>query len=147
VLRTLADLELVRLITKGESIKTVIPAVPHFENVYDRVGEYIGQRPLNELEQLTIQALDQLYASPMNRDSLRSKLGADTKAFATTLEIGTSAGLMVDQRARGRDMVASPLYFSGNLAGLIDIAARGDTPTLHRLLSLVAKNQGMPLYH
>src|SRR6266849_3685759 len=75
VLHTLADLELVKLITKGESIKTVIPAVPHFENVYDRVGEYTAERPLNELEQLTIQMLHQLYASPMNRDTLRSKLG------------------------------------------------------------------------
>lgn len=145
VLHTLADLELVKLITTGSSIKKVIQTVPHFENIYDRVGQYTAEQPLNELEQLTIEALHHLYANPINRDALRSKLGAENQAFDTTLEIGISAGLMIDQRARGRNIIASPLYFSGNLEGLIDIAARGDTPSLHRLLSLVSKNQGMPL--
>jgi len=145
VLRTLADLELVKLITSGSTIKTVIQMVPHFEDVYDRVGEYTAEAPLNELEQLTMEILHRLYDSPVNRDALQSALGADKSTFATTLEIGTSAGLVVDQRARGRNIIASPLYFSGNLDRLIDIAARGETPQLHRLLSLIAQNQGMPL--
>jgi hypothetical protein len=97
------------------------------------------------LEQLTIAMLDQLYRSPTNRDSLRAKLGADNDAFSTSLQIGVDAGLMIDQRTRGRNIIASPLYFSGNLAGLMDIAARGDTPNVHRLLSVVSQNQGMPL--
>jgi hypothetical protein len=90
VLRALAKLELVTLITKGETIKTVIPQVPHFENVYERVGEYTVERPFNEIEQLTVEALDQLYASPLNRDALRTRLGADGDVFQATLDIGTA---------------------------------------------------------
>jgi hypothetical protein len=145
VLRTLADLELVKLVTTDGSIEQVIPTVPHFENIYERVGELTAAKPLNELEQLTIAMLDQLYRSPINRDSLHAKLGADHDAFCTSLQIGVEAGLMIDQRARGRNIIASPLYFSGNLDGLIDVAARGDTPNVRRVLSLVARNQGMPL--
>lgn len=145
VLRTLADLELIKLVTSGGTIEQVIPDVPHFENIYERVGEFTAAKPLNELEQLTIAMLDELYRTPINRDALRAKLGADREAFGTSLQIGIDAGLMVDQRARGRDIIASPLYFSGNLDGLIDIAARGDTPNVHRLLSFVSRNQGMPL--
>jgi hypothetical protein len=52
---------------------------------------------------------------------------------------------MTSNRVRGRNIIASPLYFSGNLDGLLDIAARGDTPTVSRLLTLISKNQGMPL--
>jgi hypothetical protein len=145
VLKVLGELELVRLITTGETIDSVIPNVPHFESVYERVGEYTDQRPLNEIESVAIQILSRLYENPMNKDSLRSKLGVEKSAFDTTLEIGTASGLIVDQRARGRDIVASPLYFSGNLDSLIDIAARGDTPSLHKLLTLVRQNQGMPM--
>jgi hypothetical protein len=123
-LKTLADLELIKLVTTGETIHQIIPDIPHFDNVYERVGTYADVKPLNELEQLTIEMLNRLYRSPVNRDALRARLSADANAFATSLQIGIDAGLMIDQRARGCDVVASPLYFSGNLEGLIDIAAR-----------------------
>ncbi|WP_431269218.1 hypothetical protein [Dankookia sp. P2] len=144
VLRILADLELVKLVTRGATINTVIPDVPHFEDIYERVGAYVAARPLNELEQLTVALLHHLHQHPMNRDALRAKLGADKAAFDSCLEIGVQAGVMLDQRARGRDIVASPLYFD-NLDALIDVAARGDTPHLKRLLGLVKQHQGMPL--
>jgi hypothetical protein len=145
VLHTLAELELVKLVTSGTSIQQVIPTVPHFEDVYARIGELASVRPLNELEQLTIEMLDRLYKAPVNKDSLVSKLGADPSAFESSLQIGVDAGLMTSNRVRGRNIIASPLYFSGNLDGLLDIAARGDTPTVSRLLTLISKNQGMPL--
>lgn len=145
VLRALDELELVKLVTTGATIKTIIPDVPHFEDVYTQVGEYTSARPLNEVEHLTLEVLSRLYSNPLNKDALRNSLGAEKGAFDTTLEIGMSSGLMIDQRARGRDMLASPLYFSGNLDGLIDVAARGDTPGLHKLLTAVSKSQGMPM--
>lgn len=46
VLRTLAELELVKLVTSGATIQQVIPAVPHFEDVYSKVGEIAGARKL-----------------------------------------------------------------------------------------------------
>lgn len=145
VLEILADLDLIKLVRVGESVKSVIPNVPHFEDVYQRVGEYTDERPLNELEQITVAILDQLYASPVNRDALLAKLGTDREGFEQSLQIGVNAGLMLDQRSRGRNIIASPMYFSGNLDGLIDLAARGDTPNVYRLLTLISKNQGMPL--
>jgi hypothetical protein len=119
--------------------------VPHFEDVYEEVGQYVDAKPLNELEQVTIAILDNLYKSPVNRDALRDRLGADPEEFNRSLQIGVEAGLMIDQRARARNIIASPLYFSGNLEALIDVAARGDTPNVQRLLKLIKQNQGMPL--
>lgn len=145
VLRVLAELELVKLIGTGGAIKSVIPDVPHFEDVYEQVGAYVDQRPLNEIEMITFDVLSRLFVNPLNKDSLRNKLGVEKQAFDITIDIGTASGLIVDQRARGRDMLASPLYFSGNLDGLIDVAARGDTPSLHKILSLVRQHQGMPM--
>lgn len=145
VLRAMADLELIKIITSGSSIKTIIPEIPHFENVYEQVGAYVDQRPLNEIEALTCELLSRLFEHPLNKDTLRHSLGAENSAFETTVDIGMSSGLIIDQRSRGRDILASPLYFSGNLDGLIDIAARGETPSLHKLLTLIKKSQGMPM--
>ena len=145
VLHAMADLELVRIISTGSSIKAVIPEIPHFDDAYGKVGEYVNQRPLNELETITCEMLSRLIQHPLNKDALRHSLGAENSAFETTVDIGMSSGLIVDQRSRGRDILASPLYFSGNLDGLIDIAARGDTPSLHKLLTLIKKSQGMPM--
>lgn len=145
ILRILAELELIRLVTQGQTIKKVIPDVPHFEDVYERVGEFAEQKPLNEIELATVAILHRLYNAPENKDALRNQLGVDESAFASSLQIGTAAGLITDQRARGRDMLASPLYFSGDLQNFIDMAARGDTPNVRRVLELVKQHQGMPL--
>jgi hypothetical protein len=145
VLHVLAELELVKLITAGTSVKSIIPDVPHFEDVYAQVGDFVDQQPLNEIEVITIEVLKRLLVNPVNKDALRSELGIDKTAFETPLEIGTASGLIIDQRARGRNILASPLYFSGNLDGLIDVAARGDTPGLLKLLRLVRRSQGMPM--
>jgi hypothetical protein len=109
------------------------------------LGKLVAARPLNELEQLTISIMDKLYSSPMNQDTLASSFGADPVAFKSSIQIGLDAGLMTQNRVRGRDIIASPLYFSGNLDGLLDIAARGDAPSVRKLLQLISKNQGLPL--
>ncbi|WGM39935.1 hypothetical protein [Caulobacter sp. NIBR1757] len=145
ILHILAELELIRLVTAGSSIKKIIPDIPHFEDTYERVGEYIDQKPLNEIEAATIEILRRLYEAPQNKDSLRNNIGIDNSAFNTSLQIGGHAGLITDQRARGRNILASPLYFSGNLQNFIDMAARGETPNIHRVLQLVRQHQGMPL--
>jgi hypothetical protein len=145
VLDVLAELELVKLITAGTSVKSIIPDVPHFEDVYAQVGNFVDQRPLNEIEAITIEVLKRLLINPVNKDALRNELGINKNAFDTPLDIGTKSGLIIDQRARGRNILASPLYFSGNLDGLIDVAARGDTPGLLKLLRLVRQSQGMPM--
>ncbi len=145
ILRILAELELVSLVTTGTTISQVVPNVPHFEDVYERVGSFLDTRPLNEIEQATLAILDRLAKAPENRDSVKNSLGLPATAFSSAIQIGEGAGLIIDQRARGRDILASPLYFDGNLTGLIDMAARGDTPNVHRLLSAIRDNQGMPL--
>ena len=145
VLAVLAELELIKLITTGATISSIIPDVPSFENVYEQVGDYIIQKPLNELEMTTISILARLYENPINRDSLMSKLGLRKEDFESSLQIGQDAGLIIDQTSRGRNIIASPMYFSGNIDKLIDIAARGDTSSLHKILNLVKQNQGMPL--
>lgn len=145
ILRILADLELIQLITSGQTITKVIPTVPHFEDVYERVGDFLNEKPLNEIELATIAILDRLHNAPENKDSLRTSLGVDPSAFSASLQIGENAGLIIDHRARGRDILASPLYFSGNLEAFIDMAAKGDTPDVHRVLKLIKNNQGMPL--
>ena len=145
VLRILADLELIRLVSQGQTIHTVIPDVPHFEDVYERVGDFLDERPLNEIELATVEILHRLYSAPQNKDTLRNSIGVDQDAFLSSISIGSAAGLITDQRARGRDILASPLYFSGNLDNFIDIAARGDTPNVLHLMKLVKQHQGMPL--
>lgn len=145
VLHVLAELGLVRLITEGRSIKKVVPLVPHFRDVYAVVGEYNEQKSLNEIEQVTFEILKRLYEAPENKDKVFAALGAEKEAFRDALDISSRAGVVTSKRARGRDILVSPLYFSGNLSGLIDVAARGDTPHMRRVFKLISENQGMPL--
>lgn len=53
VLTVLADVGFVSLDTTGKSINKVIPSVPHFQSVYDGLGEYVGAIRLTEHEDVT----------------------------------------------------------------------------------------------
>lgn len=115
ITRLLAEIEFVRLIQEGKSIKSVLPTVPYFEDLYDGLGEYFEtESGADEFETLTLEIVDRLAGAPHNADSLASALGADRKAFDDSIEIGTKSSFLIKQRHRTRDILMNPTYFTEN---------------------------------
>lgn len=40
IVETLAEVEFVKLVTEGKTIKAVIPNVPYYETLYEKLGDY-----------------------------------------------------------------------------------------------------------
>lgn len=141
----LAEAEMVDLYTEGKTIKTVLPDVPFFSNLYSRLGEVGRQdQALNEHEQLTVELMERLARRPQTRNDLAA-LGSDKKALRRVLEIGKSAGFVMPQRARGQDVYISPSYFAEDPQALADLAVQAGGTRLARILDLLRQHQGYPL--
>lgn len=114
----MAEIEYVQLVTKGVKILSVIPDVPRFQDLYEGVGNYFTFPDLNEHEQGTLLILSDLKNKPENKDRLLSSTGIDMPIFTRCMEVGTHGNYLEKIRARGRNIVASPFYFSDNLSSL-----------------------------
>lgn len=144
-LDVLAEIDFVSLIKEGRTLKKVIPSVPHFSSVYGGLGEYIGTIELTEHEEVAIAVLGELKNKPEKRDSLFSRLGADAAVFKRVETLSSEGGLLLSKRARGQDILVSPVYFSDNLDALAAQAASGGAKNIERVLKLLSKAQGWPL--
>jgi len=145
ILGILADLEFVELITIGTRIKTVIPQVPRFQNIYEPIGNYHDSSDFTEHEQAILAILGELYERPDNKDRLLNTSGIEPLVFDRCLKIGDIGGFIREHRVRGRSMLVSPFYFADNLTGLADIAAKSGSSEIENVLKIIRNNQGWPL--
>lgn len=146
VLDVLAEIEFIRVFSSGRTITKITPNIPLFEDVYAGLGGYADREiQLNEHEQATIDILSHLYNSPINRDSLFSRLGMEKSVFDRCLVLGSESGIVSQHVARGRNILISPFYFADNLDGLADIVAGSGASALQATLQKVKDNQGWPL--
>jgi len=148
VLGILAEIEFVRLGNTTSGIRTIIPTVPYFDELYVGLGDYLNtgsSAKLDEFEALTLAVVDRLAGAPHNADSLASQLGAERKAFNNTIEIGTKGGFLYTRRARAKDILLNPTYFSENADIFADHVAASGATSVQRTLELLRQAQGWPL--
>lgn len=145
VVELLAEIEFVKLGTEGKTIKTVLPNVPYYEVMYEQLGCYAQEKGLNEAEQLSIDLVQRLARSPEKLDALRGKLGADNELFVRSLKVGQAGSYLQIVRARGRDVLLTPTYFSENPEIFADAAAGGGTEQIQKVLGAIRGAQGFPL--
>ncbi len=145
VLEVLAEIEYVQLTTTGKKIKSILPDVPRFQNIYEGVGEYLSNEDLNEPEQATLAIMSELQSKPDNNDRLIHTTGIDRGLFKRCVDIGEAGTYIKSFRARGKDILASPFYFADNLDALVDTTARIGATEIQSVLNVVKGNQGWPL--
>jgi hypothetical protein len=145
IVQYLAEVEFVRLFTEGSTIKKVLPQVPFFDDIYQTVGEYaVTEHKFNEQEEIALTILSQLSNSPTEKSNIYGS-GAETKVIDRTLKIGVDGGYILSKRARGKDILISPLFFSENVDLFTDMTAKAGATKIKRILNLIGKSQGWPL--
>ena len=145
VLELLDEVEFVRLGTEGQTIKTVLPDVPYYEELYATLGEYSDRIDLNEAEYLSVDLLHRLARSPQKLDTLRGTLGVDHKLFKRVIDIGKEGAYIRQHRARGRDILLAPAHFSENPEIFVDAIASGGAAQIEKLMDALKNMQGYPL--
>ncbi|EHI5141375.1 hypothetical protein CGJ95_11515 [Vibrio parahaemolyticus] len=144
-LSILAEIEYIQINKKGSKIISIIPQVPHFRDVYEGVGDYFSFSDMNEHEQATLLILSNLQSKPENKHKLVASTGIDNQVLNRCLTIGEYGNYFKEYRKRGRDILASPFYFSDNLEGLADLSVKVGSDDISKVLDIIKSNQGWPL--
>lgn len=146
IVELLAEIEFVRVQRDGNRIKAVLPTVPFFDDVYERLGEYMQSvAGLDEFETLTLEIVDRLATAPDNADALASKIGTDRKSFDASIEIGTKGSFLFSRRSRAKTILLNPTYFSENAEVFADHVAKCGASSVQKTLKLIQSAQGWPL--
>lgn len=145
ILENLAEIEFVKLFTQKSSIKKVLPQIPFFDDIYSVVGDFAeNELSFNEPEQLALKIISKLTESPTEVSNVYT-LGAEKKIVERNLKLGAEGGYILSKRARGKEILISPLFFSENADVFADLTAKSGAPNIKRILELVKKSQGWPL--
>lgn len=144
VVTLLADVEFVKIGMHGKTIKTVVPNVPYYEDLYQALGEYGSGLGFNEAEQLSIELVQRLSRSPEKLDVLRNELGAEEKLLKRVIRVGEEGAYLRNIRARGRDILLTPTYFSENEDVFADAVAAGHAKSIQKIMCALKKGQGYP---
>lgn len=144
ILNLLADIEFVRLATVGQTVKTIIPTVPYFDDMYERLGNKAELEGLNEFEQISIAILDRLSKSPQDHHTLRTRLDLDPETFERVLKIGEE-GSYIHEIARPRgSLLISPVYFSENPDIFAEAVEKYGETMIKNVIELMRKHPGVP---
>lgn len=145
ILESLEAIGFVQLFTQKTTIKKVLPQIPFFEDIYTTVGEYATTEfSFNEPEQLALKIISKLTDSPTEISNIYN-LGAEKKIVDRNLQLGSEGGYILSKRARGKEILISPLFFSENADIFADLVAKSGANGIKRILELVKKSQGWPL--
>lgn len=145
VLRLLSEAGMVRLYEQGRTITKIDPEIPHFENVFQTIGDYSADFVLNETEQAMVSIMARLQDRPQNRDSLIQSSGMERSLAERCMAIGGASGLISDHRTRGQTILLSPVYFADNNDGLADLLAKVGGSDFQEVLAILKAHQGWPL--
>lgn len=145
ILYLLADVEFVRLMSIGQTIKSIIPTVPYFDDMYEQLGEKAEEEGLNEFEKASIAILHRLSQTPVESTSLKQGLNLDDAVFQRTIRLGTEGSyVQAVTRPSGRRLLISPLYFSENAELFADAVEKYGETTVQSVMGLMRKHPGVP---
>jgi hypothetical protein len=146
IVELLGEIEFVKIIRDGKRVKSIIPLVPFFDELYQGIGEYLETTGrLDEFETLTLEIVDRLAAAPHNADALAQKIGADRKSFDAGIEIGKKGSFLISHRSRSKEILLNPTHFAENAELFADHVAKVGADSVKRTLALVRSAQGWPL--
>ena len=145
VIMNLSEIEFVIIDKEGDTIKSILPTIPYFDDVYSLVGEFaFAKGSFSETEQVAIEILKRVNDSPVSYSSVYD-MGAEKSTVDRNIQIGTEGGYLVNRRARGKDILLSPNYFAENTDLYTDLVAKKGATSIKRLLGIIKDSQGWPL--
>lgn len=145
ILNILAEVEFIELIGTKTNIKTIIPKIPRFQDIYTIMGSYSEPGDFNEHEQAILEILGELYKKPDNKDKLLNNSGIEKEVFKRCVKIGSECGFIREHRAREKTILVSPYYFADNFDALADMVAKSGASEIENVLTIIRNNQGWPL--
>lgn len=143
VLRSLEEVDFVRVVGRGAKVERVDIRVPEFRDGYHDLGELWKTLEPTEAEAAGVQTLDRLLALPIEEGNLLG-LGLSPAELASMQDVMKSGQLMRDHIVSGTKLFYSPLAIDANPMPYLKWSQQY-SDEVGNLLKTLTANQGLPL--
>ncbi len=113
VLEELEAIDFVSTVRSGDTIKRVDIRVPEFRTGYEELGERWNILKPTEIEQASVETLQNLLTVPIKEDYIINSLGMKPGEFSILRDVMGSAQLLSIQTVSGEKVIFSPLAVDG----------------------------------
>ncbi|MFL6124272.1 hypothetical protein [Actinophytocola sp.] len=146
VIQALVDVEFVQgvQLTDGR-IARFTENVPYYDDLYAELGKAWRARRPNELEQQMVALVDNLADAPVPVEELAARIGLDTAAVPTLLEVGAQAELVKRIPLLDGDVVYSPFFGFENPEVVGDLVRDYGPAEIADAFAALRGEQGMPV--
>lgn len=146
IIKVLDDVEFVRVVGDKSPGMKVLPQVPYFDNLYEKLSEKAKAQGLNELEKISVEILNRLALGPISKRKIIKELNLDKTTADLVLQTG-KAGSYIDsfKRSDGDEILISPVYFSERPEELKKAIEKYGTESTFTVFEAVRAYPGWPL--
>lgn len=146
-LRELQEMEFIRVIKSGEQIKKIEVSLPSLQGRYEILGERYEQLNPSDIENKTIEILDDLAEIPVKTIDLLSRYDIDDNEFTIIKDLGMSAGFLDDYKSENdaEDVLFSPIYWDENPEKIITLSNKYSSNSVLEAIKSIRNNQGKPI--
>jgi hypothetical protein len=142
VLDVLEELEFVR--RRGDLI---YDRVPYFANIYEPMGEFWQASSPTEIEQVSVQLLDDLAKSAVPEAEIRSRYSIACQDFDLVKALGEAGSYLRSYQspADGANVLYSPVFWDENPEALFELLKKYPADEIAQAIAGVRAYQGYPI--
>lgn len=146
VLHALQEVEFATLEGKPPDLK-VYEDVPYFKDIYEELGTLWESRAPSELQQASVEILQDLAMSPTSEEALRKDYPLEELPWSLIKDIGGAGGYIKTYQSSidNADVVYSPLFWEENPKAMLDLLKTFPAKEIADAIKEVQLYQGYPI--
>jgi len=121
--------------------------VPYFTNIYEPMGEFWQASSPSEIEQVSVQLLDDLAKSPVPEVEIRSTYSITSQDFDLVKRLGEVGSYLrsYESPTDGANVLYSPVFWDENPEALFEMLKKYPTKEIAEAIAGVRDYQGYPI--
>ena len=144
VLHELEEVDFVSVIKAGEQIKRVDIRVPEFRDGYEDLGSRWQDLGPSEIEQVSVDTLQNLLQLPIEEEKLIKILGMKSEEYAILRDVMENGQLIRSQTLEGEKIIYTPLAVDDNPTKYLQWTERFPLQ-VSKALKILKNHQGLPV--
>jgi hypothetical protein len=144
VLNELQEVDFISIVRSAKIIRRIDIRVPEFRSGYTDLGERWRQLQPSEVEQASVNILNQLYSGPLDKVVLLKSIGLDPTQESIMVDVMESGLLVATQTVDGQPLMYTPLAVDGNPTVYLQWAKKFPDEVA-QAIGILKSYQGIPL--
>jgi len=143
----LQELEFIRVIRSGETIKKIEVTIPQLKDRYEILGERLEELGPCDIEKFTINILDDLAELPMKCSDIIYRYNLNNRDSKEIIEIGKAAGFLDRYKSPidSEEVWFAPIYWDENPEKMINLSEKYSSNDVLKAFKSIRENQGKPV--